>query len=157
MLNGKLLNDGSSGSRILAPYDLTNIPNYKVEVKMQMINETGGIDSMFEIDARYTATSNQGYGVALNTNYQTHNNIVALSIWTMSRSYPPIASTGFELKDDIEYTFDVVVQDNHIKVYINGGSVPLLDVTDNTYLSGTSVGLWVQDQVSITSFKIIAV
>jgi len=157
-LNGMLLNDGTnSGAQdpptLLAPCDLNSVPNYKVEVKIQMQSQSSGHlygYPGFGFYVRYRPDSNSGYMVG-----DSGDPLSTLSIAPASDMGSFIENIDFVPGTAIR-TYTIIVKDNHIEVFIDGGFVT--DVTDNKSLAGGSVGFWDKGvELTISSFKVISV
>src|SRR5882724_1870046 len=151
-LNSVLINDGTNGGSqdpptLLAPCDLNSVPNYRVEVKIQM--QSQGYDPGFGFYVRYRSDSNSGYMVGNTTAYGGCSAVCSLSIAPTSDFYTPIENIKF-VPGTVMRTYTIEMKDNHIKVFIDGGFVT--DVTDNRSLSGGSVGFWDKDvQLAVSS------
>lgn len=113
-----------------------------------MINIPCCQDDSFGITVRGNSAPNgwQGY-VAGVENGSTPSAV----IWADSL---PLASGNFNPEHNW-YTYRVEVKGNAIKFLIDGA--PVLEATDNKYLTGTQIGLLctLAMQINISSFKVI--
>jgi hypothetical protein len=161
VLNGMLLNDGtndnasSGGPSIIAPCQLGNTANYAVGTKIQVIKV--GRDPCFGITVRGNPASGgwQGYKVGIGSCAccDTLSGGVFIGIPNYPANTPnPLSTFNPGLNS---HTYRVEVKDNTIKFFIDGGLT--FSITDNSYLTGSEVGLWCQNaQLSVTSFQVTA-
>jgi serine/threonine protein kinase len=154
-LNGMLMNDGTiSGAQdpptLRAPCDLNRTPNYQLEAKVQV--QSRGFDAGFGFYVRYTPDRKSGYMVGNTNDYGRCNLMCTISITPATDFYAPIEKIKFVPGTTIQ-TYTIEVEDNHIKVFIDGGYIA--NVTDSRFSSGKSVGLWDKGiRLTISSFKI---
>lgn len=150
-----LVDDGtgswtSSSPTINAPCQLEGITDYAVEVTAQIVQDSKCCDDNFGITVRGISTSNgwQGYGVG----------VVNGSVPTVQISagyYNKLVYAEFNAGKSW-HTYRVEVKGSDIKLLIDGA--PVLETTDNRYLTGTQLGLWCTYymQIDVSLFKVIA-
>lgn len=155
LLNGMLLNDGSStnfdtgnGPTIVAPCQLGSAANYAVETKIQLTSGSG----CFGITVRGSSVSSgwQGYmaGVGGCSSYWGDAYIAGPGYVSDSARVRGAFDPGNHL-----HTYRVEANGNVIKFLVDGS--PLLTLTDNRYLTGSQVGLWSDGvQLQVTSFAV---
>jgi len=159
VLNGVLLNDGTNdnvgtGPSIIAPCQLRATNNYAVETNIQVTQV--GRDPCFGITVRGNPTSGgwQGYKVGIGSCAccNTFSGGIFLGIPDYPVNTPnPLATfdPGVNM-----HTYRVEVKDNSIKFFIDGALT--FNITDNSYLNGSEVGLWCENvQLEVTSFKVV--
>ena len=153
-----LLSDGSNccggpESIVLAPYQLGNVTDYKVQARIQFIRANTVCNGysfgvMFRMDASengYEGAVNLANGVcALNQAKAT----LRVNNYTELGHKPFIPGTGWHI-------YTVEVRGNQITSIIDGSQI--LIAIDNTHLTGGQVGI--EDfnvQMNISSFQVIA-
>ena len=144
-----IVNDGTSHTAVFAgaPFQVPG-PDYAVEVEMQYVRggRTFGIVARGGDGAGYWAGFGDCYGGAIR-------------IWSgppPSSNYCNTAFAKTAVDFDAEWhTYRLEVQGNSIRVLLDG--TPLIETTDNLYLSPGQVGVWSDGaQVTIRRFSVIA-
>lgn len=153
---GILRNDGTNSSEqaaptIVAPYQVQNISNYAVEVKIKVVSGETCFDAA---TIRGSSTGSlwwaewNGYKATIcpgDTNGEAE----------IKAGDQVIAQTGFDPGNNTEHTYQLEAIGTQIKLLIDG--VSILEVEDNHYLSGGEVGLKsLNTELDVSSFKVIA-
>ena len=152
-LNGQLTNDGTksihnlSMPTIQVPFDLSNIPDYAIEARIQ-VTQTEHAPG-FGFFVRY---DNDGHGYIVGAGSPQAGPTSVFDVTTADGWHTPLQQIDFAPGNQW-HTYRVEVQRNHITVFIDGGFA--MDVLDATYPSGEFVGLWDSNaQLAISSFVI---
>ena len=141
-----LLNDGTDSrlaTGIAAPYQSDHVNNYAVEAEIQGMNP-GAIFFEFGIIAR------EGYRLGVDDTFA--------KIW---RDYYRLGGgnwveIGATRLGTLRgwHTYRAEMNGNRVRLLVDGSLA--VEVTDNMYLSAGRVGLWSSTQVSVRSFRVIA-
>jgi hypothetical protein len=152
-LDGHLTNTGTknihnlSMPTIQVPFDLSAIPDYTIEARIQVaqtVNAAG-----FGFFVRY---DNNGHGYIVGAGSPKAGPTSVFEITLADSWHTPLQQIDFT-PGTAWHNYRIEVRQNHIMVFIDGGVV--MDVTDATYPSGAFVGLWDSNaQLSISSFVI---
>jgi hypothetical protein len=158
-----LISDGSNCCDILAPYQPgTNISDYAIVVKMRVTSGNGFIG----IVARASGAVNNltGYWAGVDSLQDLGNGQFSgnASIAHIAASQD-LVSIPYTL-DTAWHTYTLKVDSNHIKLFIDNGSSPVVQTTDKAYLSGGKVGLRAGSyyanipgaQVQVSSFQVFS-
>jgi hypothetical protein len=142
-LNGMLINDGAHdgiGLSITAPYS-PNTADYAIEAEIQVVRPLGC--SSFGIVARADKKE---------TGYQAGINYCEFH----GAAFYSMPELGFKEFDPGTkwHTYRLEVKGNTIKFFID--EAPVMETSDNRYLSGGQVGLWNDNvQLNVRSFKVM--
>src|SRR5579871_5253182 len=154
--NGQLTNDGTqnihnlSMPTIQVPFDLSTIPDYLIEARMQVTQTAHAAG--FGLFVRY---DNNGHGYIVGAGSPQEGPTSVFEITQADNWHTPLQEIAFTPGNQW-HTYRIEVQGNHITVFIDGGFV--MDVTDATYPTGAFVGLWDSNtQLAISSFVIESV
>jgi hypothetical protein len=147
--DGSSIDNGTGGPTIAAPCQFDNA-NYAVETTIQVL----GDGSCFGISVRGNPDGGNGPpGVWHGYNISFCGSDV--SIGYPSGDYDSFPHAAFSPKPTDVDIYRIEANGNKISVFINGNF--LLSWTENTYLTGSQVGLWCEhDELQVTSFKVVA-
>lgn len=156
--NSKLYYPDIPDAAATAPYKLDTTPDYAVEAQMQFVSCAYDHDCGFGVFLRWSGQGgyvggmdamNYGKGYAGIADIHTDHAYVCPTC-----GYSPIKYTDYTPGTDW-HTYRVEVKGNDLKLFIDGALV--IEVTDNTYLSGGQVGVESYNvQINVRSFKVIA-
>ncbi len=156
--NSKLYYPDFPDAAATAPYKLDTIPDYAVEAQMQFVSCAYDHDCGFGIFLRWNNQGgyvggmdymNYGKGYAGIADIHTDHAYVCPTC-----GYMPVRYTDYAPGTNWS-TYRIEVKGNDLKLFIDSALV--VEVTDNTYLSGGQAGVEsYNDQMNVRSFKIIA-
>jgi serine/threonine protein kinase len=163
--SGGMLNsngqDYGNGAGMFAPLDLSEIPDYAVEAEIQVVRAAAGTISALVSFGVVVRMQNDGTGYNVGS-------CASSGIFSCATNQPAQWVAGLwadkgrttldvrPFKPGADWhTYRIEVRGNRITVSIDGS--PALSTTDNTYISGTKVGLWSNRiQISVRRFEITA-
>jgi hypothetical protein len=147
MLRDDGTNSSSVSPGIQAPYEVTSTLDYAVETEIQVV---GASQPCFDITTIRTSANWSGYKAVV-----CFGSVSIRKIESTHSANVVIASVVFDPKTDW-HTYRLEAKGTTLRLLIDRNQV--LQVNDNTYLSGGSLGMnSFQTQLNVRSYKVFAI